>query len=100
MVDLQRRGVEVAIVCGGGNILRGADFSAAGVHRANADYMGMLATVINALALSAAVEEKGVQTRVQSALEIRQVAEPFVRKRAVRHLEKDVVMKLYYARVR
>jgi uridylate kinase len=86
------RGVQVAIVVGGGNILRGADFSKNGVHRASADYMGMLATVINALALSAAIEGQGVETRVQTALEIRQVAEPFVRRRAIAHLEKGRVV--------
>ncbi len=86
------QGVEVAIVVGGGNILRGADFSKNGVHRASADYMGMLATVINALALSAAVEQAGVETRVLSALEIHQVAEPFVRRRAIAHLKKGRVV--------
>jgi len=85
-------GTELAIVVGGGNILRGADFSKNGMHRASADYMGMLATVINALALSAAVEQKGAETRVLTALEIRQVAEPFVRRRAVTHLEKGRVV--------
>ncbi|MDA1265982.1 MAG: UMP kinase [Planctomycetota bacterium] len=79
-------GVEVALVCGGGNILRGAEFSRLGGHRATADYMGMLGTVINALALSDAIEQQGVETRVMSALEIRQVAEPFVRRRAEAHL--------------
>ena len=87
-----RNGVEVAVVCGGGNILRGADFSTNGVHRASADYMGMLGTVINALALSGAIEQEGIETRVLSALEIRQVAEPFVRRRALAHLEKGRVV--------
>ena len=87
-----RRGVEVAIVVGGGNILRGADFSQGGMHRASADYMGMLATVINALALSHAIEEEGISTRVLTALEVRQVAEPFVRRRALAHLEKGRVV--------
>ncbi len=81
-------GVEVALVCGGGNILRGAEFSRLGGHRATADYMGMLGTVINALALSDAIEQKGVETRVMTALEIRQVAEPFVRRRADAHLRR------------
>ncbi len=85
-------GVEVAIVVGGGNILRGAEFSRLGGHRANADYMGMLATVINALALSDAIEQCGVDTRVQTALEIRQVAEPFARRRAIAHLEKGRIV--------
>ena len=89
-----RRGVEVAIVVGGGNILRGAEFSKSGMHRASADYMGMLATVINALALSHAIEQEGIATRVLSALEIRQVAEPFVRRRAIAHLEKGRVVLL------
>ena len=89
---VSRRGVEVAIVVGGGNILRGAEFSQSGMHRASADYMGMLATVINALALSHAIEEEGIGTRVLTALEIRQVAEPFVRRRALSHLEKGRVV--------
>ena len=87
-----RRGVEVAIVVGGGNILRGAEFSESGMHRASADYMGMLATVINALALSHTIEEEGIGTRVLTALEIRQVAEPFVRRRALAHLGKGRVV--------
>ncbi len=94
-----RMGVETALVVGGGNILRGATFStgktpggADGSQRASADYMGMLATVINALALSDAIEEQGVDTRVLTALEIRQVAEPFVRRRAIAHLEKGRVV--------
>ena len=91
---LARKGVEVAVVCGGGNILRGASFSGAGMHRASADYMGMLATVINALALSSAIEAEGIDTRVLSALEIRQVAEPFVRRRAIAHLERGRVVLL------
>ncbi len=81
-------GVEVAIVCGGGNILRGASFSRLGAQRASADYMGMLGTVINALALSDCLEQLGIETRVLTALEIRQVAEPFVRRRAIAHLRK------------
>jgi len=85
-------GVEVAIVVGGGNILRGAEFSRLGGHRANADYMGMLGTVINGLALSDAIEQCGVDTRVQTAIEIRQVAEPFVRRRAIAHLEKGRIV--------
>jgi len=87
-------GVEVAIVCGGGNILRGAEFSRLGGHRANADYMGMLGTVINALALSDAIEQQGVDTRVLTALEIRQVAEPFLRRRAEAHLDRGRVVLL------
>jgi uridylate kinase len=87
-------GVEVALVCGGGNILRGAEFSKLGGHRATADYMGMLGTVINALALSDAIEQQGVETRVMTALEIRQVAEPFVRRRADAHLRRGKVVLL------
>lgn len=79
-------GVEVALVCGGGNILRGAEFTRLGADRANADYMGMLGTVINAMALSDAIEREGVETRVMTAMEIRQVAEPFLHRRAQAHL--------------
>ena len=89
---LARKGVEVAVVCGGGNILRGASFSASGMDRASADYMGMLATILNGLALSAAIEAEGTSTRVLTALEIRQVAEPFVRRRALAHLERGRVV--------
>jgi uridylate kinase len=85
-------GVEVAIVVGGGNILRGAEFAKLGGSRASADYMGMLATVINGLALSDALESQGLETRVQTALEIRQVAEPFVRRKALHHLDQGRVV--------
>jgi uridylate kinase len=85
-------GVELAIVVGGGNILRGAQFSKLGATRASADYMGMLGTVINALALQDALEQQGLETRVQTAIEIRQVAEPFVRRRALSHLEQGRVV--------
>ena len=85
-------GVEIAIVIGGGNILRGASLSAIGIERATGDYMGMLATVINALALQGALEQAGIPTRVQTAIEIQAVAEPYVRRRAVRHLEKGRVV--------
>ena len=85
-------GVEVAIVVGGGNIWRGIAGSNKGMDRATADYMGMLATVINALALRDALEQAGVETRVQSAIEMRQVAEPYIRLKAVRHLEKNRVV--------
>ena len=81
-------GVQVAIVVGGGNIWRGLAASSKGMDRATADYMGMLATVINALALQDALEHSGVQTRVQTAIEMHQVAEPYIRRRAIRHLEK------------
>ncbi len=83
-----KSGVQVAIVCGGGNILRGAEFSELGAERASADYMGMLGTIINGLALSDALESDGVDTRVLTALEVRSVAEPYVRRRALRHLER------------
>jgi uridylate kinase len=87
-------GVEVAVVCGGGNILRGAQFSQLGAHRASADYMGMLGTVINGIALTEAIELAGRAARLMTALEIHQVAEPFVRRRALRHLEKGRVVVL------
>jgi uridylate kinase len=85
-------GVEIAIVIGGGNILRGASLSSIGIERTTGDYMGMLATVINALALQAALERAGIPTRVQTAIEIQAVAEAYVRRRAVRHLEKGRVV--------
>ncbi len=85
-------GVELAIVIGGGNIFRGVAGSTEGMDRANADYMGMLATVINALALQDALEKHGVTTRVLSAIKMEQVAEPYIRRRAVRHLEKGRVV--------
>jgi uridylate kinase len=85
-------GASLAIVCGGGNILRGAEFSRLGAHRASADYMGMLATIINGLALSDALEQQELETRVLTALEIRQVAEPFVRRRALAHMDKGRVV--------
>ena len=85
-------GVEIAIVIGGGNILRGASLSSIGIERATGDYMGMLATVINALALQAALEQAGIATRVQTAIEIQAVAEAYVRRKAVRHLEKGRVV--------
>ena len=85
-------GVEVAIVVGGGNIFRGVSQAAAGMDPANADYMGMLATVINALALRDALENQGVTTRVQSAITMQELAEPYIRLRAIRHLEKGRVV--------
>jgi len=85
-------GVQVAVVIGGGNIFRGVAASAAGMDRATADYMGMLATIINALALQDALEKAGLQTRVLSAIEMRAVAEPYIRRRAIRHLEKGRVV--------
>jgi len=82
------KGVEVAIVIGGGNIFRGAEASVEGIERASADYMGMLATIINALALQNSLEKHGVPTRVQSAIEMKELAEPYIRRKAIRHLEK------------
>ena len=90
--SIQTLGVETAIVIGGGNIFRGVAASARGMDRATADYMGMLATVINALALQDALEQHGVVTRVVTAIEMRAVAEPFIRRRAIRHLEKGRVV--------
>ena len=92
VVDVQRLGVEVAIVIGGGNIFRGLAASARGMDRTTADNMGMLATVMNALALSDALERHGAPTRVLTAIEMRTVAEPFIRRRAIRHLEKGRVV--------
>ena len=89
---IQALGVETAIVIGGGNIFRGLAASARGMDRATADYMGMLATVINALALQDALEQQNVMTRVVTAIEMRAVAEPFIRRRAIRHLEKGRVV--------
>ena len=92
IAEIRTIGVELAIVIGGGNIFRGVAASAVGMDRAQADYMGMLATVINALALQDALEQEGVHTRVVTAIEMRAVAEPFIRRRAVRHLEKGRVV--------
>ncbi len=85
-------GTEIAVVIGGGNIFRGMEAATKGMERATADYMGMLATVINALALQNSLEKIGVQTRVQSAIEMREVAEPYIRRKALRHLEKGRVV--------
>jgi uridylate kinase len=90
--EIQGMGVETAIVIGGGNIFRGVAASARGMDRATADYMGMLATVINALALQDALEQQNVVTRVVTAIEMRAVAEPFIRRRSIRHLEKGRVV--------
>ncbi|HUG38414.1 MAG TPA: UMP kinase [Candidatus Limnocylindrales bacterium] len=90
--DVVNRGVQVAVVIGGGNIFRGVAASAGGMDRSTGDYMGMLATVINALAFQDAVEKVGVPTRVLSAIEMRAVAEPYIRRRAIRHLEKGRVV--------
>jgi uridylate kinase len=92
VAEIQALGVQTAIVIGGGNIFRGLAASARGMDRSTADYMGMLATVINALALQDALEQHGIATRVLTAIEMRSVAEPFIRRRAVRHLEKGRVV--------
>ncbi len=92
IADVARAGVSVAVVVGGGNIWRGKAHEAAGMDRANADYMGMLATVINALALQDALERIGVASRVQTAIQMQQIAEPYIRRRAMRHLEKGRVV--------
>src|ERR1700743_3754616 len=89
---VRERGVEVAIVVGAGNIYRGLDGAAAGMDRATGDYMGMLATVLNALTLQDALERHEQHTRVMSAIDVKEVAEPYIRRRAIRHLEKDRVV--------
>jgi uridylate kinase len=89
---VRARGVEIAIVVGAGNIYRGLKGAAAGMDRATADYMGMMATVLNALALQDALEKQGADTRVQSAITISEVAEPYIRRRAMRHLEKGRIV--------
>jgi uridylate kinase len=88
VIDVQGLGVEVALVIGGGNIFRGVAGASSGMDRAHADYMGMLATLINALAMQDALESRGSKTRVLSAIEVSRVAEPYIRRRAIRHLEK------------
>ena len=88
LAEVYKLGIQVGIVVGGGNIFRGLKGAAAGMDRTQSDYMGMLATVMNALALQDGMEKVGVPTRVQTAIEIRQMAEPYIRRRAVRHLEK------------
>jgi uridylate kinase len=90
--SVTKMGTEVAVVIGGGNIFRGVEASVKGMERASADYMGMLATVINALALQNSLEKMGVVTRVQSAIDMRELAEPYIRRKAVRHLEKKRVV--------
>jgi uridylate kinase len=92
LADVRSLGIEIAIVVGGGNFFRGVAEQAKEMDRVSADHMGMLATVINALALQDALEKQGVYTRVQSAIEMKQVAEPFIRRRAIRHLEKGRIV--------
>jgi uridylate kinase len=90
--EVHRLGVQIAIVIGGGNIFRGVSAASQGMDRSTADYMGMLATVMNALALQQALEKHGIATRVQSAIDMKEVAEPYIRRRAIRHLEKDRIV--------
>ncbi len=92
IADTAKLGVEIAVVVGGGNIFRGVSESAKGMDRASADYVGMLATVMNAVSLQEAIEKNGVVTRVQSAIPMSQLAEPYIRRRAIRHLEKGRVV--------
>lgn len=92
VIAVHQLGVQTAVVVGGGNLVRGAALATTGIEHATADYMGMLATVINALALQAAIERYGVDTRVQSAITMQAVAEPFIRRRAIRHLEKGRIV--------
>jgi uridylate kinase len=92
IAEVVRAGVELCLVIGGGNIFRGLSTAAVGMERASADYMGMLATVMNALAMQNALEKIGVYTRVQSAIRMDTIAEPYIRRRAVRHLEKGRVV--------
>lgn len=90
--EISSMGAQVAVVIGGGNIFRGIEASAKGMERTSADYMGMLATVLNALALQNALERRGVPTRVQSAIEMQELTEPYIRRKAVRHLEKGRIV--------
>ncbi len=90
--QVRRMGVQLCLVVGGGNIFRGFSGAGAGIERATADYMGMLATLINSLAMQSALEKRGIATRVQSAIPMATVAEPYIRRRAIRHLEKDRVV--------
>jgi uridylate kinase len=92
VADTARLGVQIAVVVGGGNIFRGLSESSKGMDRASADYVGMLATVMNAVSLQDAIERQGIVTRVQSAIPMSQLAEPYIRRRAIRHLEKDRVV--------
>ncbi len=90
--EVHKMGVQIALVIGGGNIFRGVSAASGGMDRSTADYMGMLATVMNALAMQDALEKSGVPTRVQSAIDMKEVAEPFIRRRALRHLEKGRIV--------
>jgi uridylate kinase len=90
--EIKKLGIEIAIVIGGGNIFRGVQAEEGGMDRTHGDYMGMLATMINSMALQSALESNGVMTRLQSAIEMKEIAEPFIRRKAVRHLEKGRVV--------
>ena len=92
VAEVCRHGVQLAVVIGGGNIFRGLSAESSGIERVTGDYMGMLATCINGMALQSALEAQGIDTRLQSAIELRQIAEPFIRRRAIRHLEKGRVV--------
>jgi uridylate kinase len=92
VVEAHKLGVQIGIVIGGGNIFRGVQASAHGIHKVSGDHMGMLATVINSIAFQNTLEDKGVQTRLQTAIKMEQIAEPFIRRRAIRHLEKGRVV--------
>ncbi len=92
IIDIHQMGLEISVVIGGGNILRGTEASCKGLHRVTADHMGMLATVINGLALQDVLENEGLVTRLQTAIEIKSIAEPFIRRKAIRHLEKKRIV--------
>jgi len=92
LADIKKMGIQIAIVIGGGNIFRGREASKRGINQASADYMGMLGTVINALALQDSLEKLNIETRVQTAIEMKAIAEPYIRRRAIRHLEKDRII--------
>ena len=92
LAEIKEMGVQIAIVIGGGNIFRGKEASAKGINQASADYMGMLGTVINALALQDSLEKLNIETRVQTAIEMKAIAEPYIRRRAIRHLEKGRII--------
>lgn len=92
IAEVHKTGVQIALVIGGGNIFRGVSAASRGMDRSTADYMGMLATVMNSLALQQALEKSGVSTRVQSAIDMKEVAEPYIRRRAIRHLEKGRIV--------
>lgn len=92
VADAHKLGIQIGIVIGGGNIFRGVQASAHGIHKVSGDHMGMLATVINSIAFQNTLEDKGIQTRLQTAIKMEQIAEPFIRRRAIRHLEKGRVV--------